>query len=286
VLDNHLHVLVRLDLDDVQTWSDEEVLRRWIAVYPPRNLDLDDSKLVQAWIDHHVQDQQRIETLRERLTNLGWFMKALKEPLSRMANREEDSRGTFWESRYKSIAILDQEALLTASVYIDLNPFAAGLSALPERAKHTSINRRVDHAQNKGGLERLKAARHGTAAGCRAAGEIEQDLWLVPVDDRRHQNQGAREGLWESFSLGSYLQVLDYTSRLDRRGKARLSAGVRDLFERLGTSEQSWTERLKQLLTSKSLRGRYFAGDRQRIGEVAAARGRHHLANLSPQPSG
>jgi len=29
VLDNHLHVLVRLDADVAKGWSDEEVVRRW-----------------------------------------------------------------------------------------------------------------------------------------------------------------------------------------------------------------------------------------------------------------
>ena len=40
-------------------------------------------------------------------------MKCLKEPLARMANKEDGCKGTFFEGRYKSIAILDEEALLT-----------------------------------------------------------------------------------------------------------------------------------------------------------------------------
>jgi hypothetical protein len=47
VMDNHLHVLVRLDPDAAKEWSDEDVVRRWIAVDPPRTLDLEDSKIVQ-----------------------------------------------------------------------------------------------------------------------------------------------------------------------------------------------------------------------------------------------
>ena len=38
VMDNHIHLLVRLDPDDVNDWSDEEVIRRWIEVYPPATL--------------------------------------------------------------------------------------------------------------------------------------------------------------------------------------------------------------------------------------------------------
>ena len=37
VVDNHLHVLVRLDQDVAKSWSDEEVVRRWGRLYPPRD---------------------------------------------------------------------------------------------------------------------------------------------------------------------------------------------------------------------------------------------------------
>jgi hypothetical protein len=36
VMDNHLHVLVRLDPEVAQGWSDEEVVRRWGRLFPPR----------------------------------------------------------------------------------------------------------------------------------------------------------------------------------------------------------------------------------------------------------
>jgi hypothetical protein len=37
VMDNHLHVLLRLDPDVACAWSDEEVVRRWGRLYPPRD---------------------------------------------------------------------------------------------------------------------------------------------------------------------------------------------------------------------------------------------------------
>ena len=36
VLENHLHVLVRLDPDVGTGWTDEEVVRRWGRLHPPR----------------------------------------------------------------------------------------------------------------------------------------------------------------------------------------------------------------------------------------------------------
>jgi hypothetical protein len=37
VLDNHLHVLVRLDREIAQSWLDEEVVPRWGRLFPPRD---------------------------------------------------------------------------------------------------------------------------------------------------------------------------------------------------------------------------------------------------------
>ncbi len=134
ILDNHLHILCRLDPGIADGWSDEDVVRRWIAVYRPSCLDVDIPATIQVWIDQQCQDTARVARYRARLQDLGWFMKALKEPLARLANKEDDCKGTFWEARYKSIAILDEQALLATCAYIDLNPFAAGIATTPEDA--------------------------------------------------------------------------------------------------------------------------------------------------------
>jgi hypothetical protein len=37
LMDNHLHVLLRLDPEVAGTWSDDEVVRRWGRLFPPRD---------------------------------------------------------------------------------------------------------------------------------------------------------------------------------------------------------------------------------------------------------
>ena len=37
LMDNHLHVLLRLDPAVARTWSDDEVVRRWGRLFPPRD---------------------------------------------------------------------------------------------------------------------------------------------------------------------------------------------------------------------------------------------------------
>jgi REP element-mobilizing transposase RayT len=279
VMDNHLHVLVRLDPSQMESWSAEEVVRRWIGVYPPKTVDLDDPAVARKWISHAAKDAKQIEVWRTRLGNLGWFMKALKEPLSRLANKEDGCQGTFWESRYKSIAILDDEALLATCAYIDLNPLAAGAASTPESSKHTSLRQRVQHAREAGKLESLKAAARGSIAGSRAAGKLEESHWLCPLEDRRRKDS-LREGMLENFSLGTYFLLVDYSSRLWREGKARVGPEVAGIFERLGTSPEFWADQLKQLLGRPRLLGSHFTADRNRLREVARRKGVHHLDNL------
>jgi len=294
VMGNHLHLLVRLDPATADGWSDEEIARRWLAVYPPRTANMSKPKIAKMLVEEILKDEKLVAKYRRRLADLGWFMKALKEPLARMANKEDDCKGTFWESRYKSIAILDEEALLATCAYIDLNPVAAGIAATPEASRHTSIRQRVQHVKSKGELQVLKTAATGSVAGSRAAGRIEQDHWLCPLDDRRvfgnaevagkRGNSGkdiaAREGMLDGFSLGSYLLLVDYTSRLCRSGKARVSREVAGIFDRLGTSAELWSHRLTKLFARSRLMGSYFATDPTRLRELAEQRGRHHLNNL------
>ena len=286
VMDNHLHVLCRLDPEDSKAWSDQEVVRRWISVYPPKTLNFDDPKAVQKWVEHEALKPGRASQLRERLSDLGWFMKSLKEPLSRLCNRLDGVKGTFWEARYKSIAILDEEALLATCAYIDLNPVAAGIAEVPEKSQHTSVKQRVAHAGECGKIDAIKAARQGSVAGSKAAGSLEQKHWLVPIEDRRQlpgkRNQSAREGMVGSFSLGSYVLLVEYTGRLFRNGKARMNAGVKDVLARLGSNEEFWFERIKKMLKTNHLRGCFFATRPEAFAAAAKKRG-VRTANLCPQ---
>jgi REP element-mobilizing transposase RayT len=283
ILDNHLHVLCRLDPETAKHWSGEEVVRRWISVYPPKTLNFNDKSVVDHWVKQYSSDAKKVERLRERLADLGWFMKSLKEPLARMANKADGCRGTFWEARYKSIAILDNEALLSTCAYIDLNIVAAGMADTPESSRHTSIKQRVEHVRSKGEIAKLRAAVEGSVAGSKAAGDIEQGLWLVPVEDRRSQSPGSREGMLETFSLGSYLLLLDYTGRLVRHGKARINATVKDVFSRLKTNSEMWHQRIGKMLASgNNLRGTFFATGANTIRVIVREKERR-FNNLSPQ---
>ncbi len=283
VMDNHLHLLVRLDPEATNGWSDEEVVRRWGRLFPPRDKSRQTLPVSNDWVQSRLKDAEWVAKIRGRLQSLSWFMKSLKEPLSRLANRQDKVRGAFFEQRYKSVAVLDEKSLLATCAYIDLNPVAAGIVEVPEESPHTSVTTRVEHVKAQGRTSDLKAAEQGSVAGSTASVGLEEAIWLCPIEDRRKLDS-SREGMVEGLSLGSYLLLVDYTGRLFREGKSAISTELAGILARLGTSAEGWQARLEKLKGGRLL-GRFFAASRERLREVAARLGVHHLANLGGCPA-
>jgi len=89
------------------------------------------------------------------------------------------------------------------------------------------------------------------------------------TEDR--QKQGAlREGMREGFTLGRYLMLVDYTSRLVRDGKASVTAEVESIFTRLGSNAESLGARMLKLSGARLL-GRFLSASRNRLREIALA---------------
>jgi len=278
IMDNHLHFLLRIDVEQASQWSAMEVAKRWMTLYPPRGSDRKPLKVTDEFLKLKADNSTWVAATRKRLSSLGWFMKCLKEPLARLANKQDGCTGAFFEGRYKSIAILDEEALLSVCAYIDLNPVAAGMVALPEESPHTSIKERVEHVKATGRIADVSEIRNGSMAATKISGGLETNLWLVPIEDRRQQG-GLREGMREGFTLGQYLMLVDYTSRLVRDGKASVTAEVESIFARLGSSAESWGARMLKLSGSRLL-GRFLSASRDRLREIAKRIGVRHLANV------
>ena len=117
-----------------------------------------------------------------------------------------------------------------------------------------------------------------------AAQGLDTTHWLCPLNDERGSGSW-RPGLLEGLSLGSYLQMVDWTSRLVREGKARVSVGAASILDRLGTSADVWQVTLQKLFGRSRVLGVAFAFHRERLQEAAARRGRHHVANLNGCPA-
>jgi hypothetical protein len=65
-MDNHLHVLVRLDPDIGTRWTGEEVVRRWGRLYPPRGKNRQVLPVSDEWIYDRLAHTKWVATARER----------------------------------------------------------------------------------------------------------------------------------------------------------------------------------------------------------------------------
>ena len=268
IMDNHLHVLARLDSRRAEAWSAEETARRWLTLFPLRAQGGQPLPLSPARVRQLAEDAAWVARARRRLCDLGWFMKCLKEPLARRANKEDGCTGAFWEGRFRSIAVLDEQALLATAAYIDLNPFAAGAAPLPETANHTSLHARIEHCRSNGTLSGVcddLSTRTRTPLQ-------EQGLWLLPVDDCRDRGS-ARAGLLPGFTLSCYVRLVDWTSRQLRAGKAHLPADVGSLFDRLRIDPAAWEETLSRMFAQTRPTGHHF-GRRASLRSLARSHGR------------
>ncbi len=77
VLDNHLHVLMRLDPEVATGWSDEEVVRRWGRLFPPRDQSRQPLPVSNDSVKWRLKDEGWVAKARARLQSLSWFMKCL-----------------------------------------------------------------------------------------------------------------------------------------------------------------------------------------------------------------
>jgi REP element-mobilizing transposase RayT len=143
VMSNHLHLILRNRPDVVAAWSDEQVAIRWLRVFPGRRLEEHLAEPTENDVRMLVNQPERLAVVRRRLSDISWFMRALCEPIARMANRQDDCTGRFWEGRFKAQRIADEAGLLACAMYVDLNPIRAAMASKPEEAIHTSAYDRL-----------------------------------------------------------------------------------------------------------------------------------------------
>ncbi len=155
IMSNHFHLVVYFDPIEASRWSDEEVVDRWLNAFPPTvtksDTDLASPREIQR--NEMLEDPEQIAHARETLGSLSMFMKHLKQPFARAANKEDDCKGHFFESRFYSGALLTEEAVLSAMVYVDLNPVRADIIRTIEESEYTSLAHRLKvHTNNAASL--------------------------------------------------------------------------------------------------------------------------------------
>ena len=125
IMPNHYHLVLFINKSQIDNLTDLEVIERWRKIYKGPDI-------IQSFIageklskEYHELIAQIVASWRNRLEDISWFMRPLNEPISRRSNIEDNCTGHFWEDRFKSQALLDEQALLTCMAYLELNPIRA-----------------------------------------------------------------------------------------------------------------------------------------------------------------
>ncbi|WP_298775591.1 transposase [uncultured Shewanella sp.] len=214
VMSNHLHVVLYIDLDKVNNWSDRNIVEQWHQLF-------NGTEITQKFAKGEVVDEYQVAQLkhqiaiyRSRLCDISWFMRCLNEPIARQANAEDNCTGHFWEGRFKSQALLDEAAVLACMAYVELNPIRAKMASTPEQSEYTSLKLRIEAA---------------------LTGKQPKQLLPFIGNKKKHQPKGI------TFELKSYLELVDETGRIIRDNKrGAISSNAEQILNRLNIPAENW----------------------------------------------
>jgi REP element-mobilizing transposase RayT len=223
VMSNHYHLVLFVNEAQASSWGEEEVLSRWERLFPSDAKALRESTLPLAAI------QQRLCILRERLTNISWFLRCLNEVIARLANQEEGLSGRFWEGRFKSQALLDEGAVLAAMAYVDLNPIRAKIAQTPEDSEFTSIYERIKEIS-----ETIKQKKFSSEEI-----QMNQPTDLMRLGCFKSSDKASLPTI--DFSLMDYLELVDTTGRILRENKkGTIPNSLMPILFRLRLTPRGW----------------------------------------------
>ncbi|MCB1677235.1 MAG: transposase [Halioglobus sp.] len=229
VMSNHYHLVVKVGSSC--NWTDDEIIQRWLHLYKG-------PLLVQRYRNAEELSPAAQSTVtdivavwRARLQDLSWFMKCLNEPIARMANREDQCTGHFWEARFKSQALRSEQALLACMAYVDLNPLRAGIAQSPETSDYTSIQERLGTSSRSARPTKPAIAPHEKPV---TALEAKPLLHFETATVAERQS-----GI--PFPFKDYLALVDWTARQGRSDKSGAIAGdLPPLLSRMDIPIDQW----------------------------------------------
>ena len=243
VMNNHYHLVLKIDTDKAKSLSNKEVISRWCKVTKGH-----------AVATKYINGETLIEGERllldgllaewhERLSSISWFMRCLNEDVARRANREDECKGAFWEGRFKSQALLDEQALLACMVYVDLNPIRSGIADTLKTSEFTSIQERISELNS---LDSNTSKPTNPAKPTNQEPELAVDAPIKPLakfDGSTHL--ASQSGI--PFHFCDYLELIDWTSRVIRHDKTgSIDSKQPKLLNELGIASDAWITSTKE----------------------------------------
>lgn len=221
IMENHFHVVLKVEQKAADEWSERDVILRWHQIFKGTELSRRYLELGELTAEETRALTLSTRRWRKALTDISWFMRCTKEPLARMANREDGCKGRFWEGRFHSQALLDTRALVACMTYVDLNPMRANMGEYPESDPFTSLHERAEALSRNGNLQH----------------PLHPGIVDIDADDKGSVNT--------PFPVNTldYMELVDLAARQERPHKrGSLEKLAKPVLERLGISKSSWEE--------------------------------------------
>ena len=240
VMSNHLHLVLRTCPRLAKRLSRQEVVRRWLTITRLAKCMTDDlpepnPKLVEEL----AKDKKKVAKMRKRLSSISWFMGILCENVARRANKEDQCKGRFWETRFCCRECVDESAVLLCGIYVDLNPITAGEARSPETARYTSAYARIQ-AQSQRKNARNRADGYLAELARRPERKDEYGLADSSRTGRRASDLGVL-----SISLEDYLKLLKWTARLLKSGARKtIPKDLASVLDHLDVKHEAWLDTL------------------------------------------
>ena len=240
VMSNHYHLVLHIDKPKCEGWTDKVVIRRWMKLFKGHDLTLKVLKNKPLSEAEQWKADELIAEWRSRLSDISWFMRCLNEHLAKMANAEDKCTGRFWEGRFKSQALLDEQAIITCMAYVDLNPVRAGMATLPETSDYTAIQQRIQTlGQTTKKTESKQAIK--LAKFCKPPKKNH-----LPTADSVHQGQRTTGVI--PFYWRDYLELIDWTGRAILPNKAgSITMAEPKILQRLAIDTDDWLENMPRI---------------------------------------
>jgi REP element-mobilizing transposase RayT len=279
IMSNHIHLVLRSRPDIVAAWSDEEVARRWLRLFPTRREeDGSPAEPTELEVASIVNQTDALAERRRRLSDISWWMRCTTEHIARRANREDCCTGHFWEGRYKCQLLLDEASLLACAAYVDLNPVRAAMAESPEESLFTGAKDRIDDqcGKNKAGRKKTydcERNRPGPKSGWLSPVEANESSDPTGQDACNKGRRASRKGFLP-ISLCEYLELLDWTGRQirgDKRGS--IPGHLSPILQRIDLDAPDWCDLVKEF-------GRTFkrvAGTSEHLAAEALRRGQRWI---------
>jgi hypothetical protein len=233
-----------------------QIAARWLKIHPTKKMRLENrSTPTQEDLDQTLL-RYDTEELRKRLSDISWFMRELNQYIAVKANREDNCKGAFIESRFKSQNLADDAAILTCMIYCDLNPIRAQIATSIETSINTSGYVRYQAEKAKNNIlnaNELKESQPKKKLNNRQEKEIEAQkkiakkvTWLAPLEklDLNLKDNTRKPIL--SITTTKFLELLDFTGKEYHKDKpGKISGNIAPILEVMGLSQKQWFENLK-----------------------------------------